>query len=78
MVCNQCGLEYPRLKAPPMETWKLLPGKTPFKDPPPWYDLPCIFKSCPNCNASPYDATYPHQTRDNTLPWMKLDGWVGR
>jgi hypothetical protein len=77
-VCNQCGLEYPTLQAPPIGTWKLLPGKIPHKDPPPWYDLPAIFKSCPHCGASTYDITYTHQTRDQTLPWMELDGWMGR
>jgi hypothetical protein len=35
-VCTQCGLEYPDHRAPPMHEWKVLPGKTPLQDPPPW------------------------------------------
>jgi hypothetical protein len=76
-VCNQCGLQYPRLQAPPPNTWKVLPGKVPHVDPPPWYDLPEIFKTCPHCGASTRDATYSHLTQDMDLPWKALDGWMG-
>jgi hypothetical protein len=77
-VCNQCGLQYPRLKAPPPHTWKVLPGKVPNVDPPPWYDLPELFKACPHCAASSRDVTYSHLTDDMDLPWKKLDGWMGQ
>jgi rubredoxin len=75
-VCNQCGLQYPRLKTPPPHTWKVLPGKIPRVDPPPWYDLPEIFKVCPHCGASARDVTYSHLTEDMDLPWKALDGWM--
>jgi hypothetical protein len=77
-VCNQCGLQYPRLKAPPQHTWKVLPGKVPNVDPPPWYDLPELFNACPHCGASTSDVTYSHLTDDVDLPWKKLDGWIGQ
>ena len=76
-VCNQCGLQYPRLKTPPPHTWKVLPGKVPHVDPPPWYDLPEIFKACPHCGASNRDVTYSHLTEGMDLPWKALDGWMG-
>jgi hypothetical protein len=77
-VCSQCGLQYPRLKAPPPQTWKVLPGKVPNVGPPPWYDLPELFNACPQCAASTRDVTYSHQTDDMDLPWKKLDGWMGQ
>jgi rubredoxin len=75
-VCNQCGLQYPRLQTPPPHTWKVLPGKIPHVDPPPWYDLPEIFKTCPHCGASTRDVTYSHLTEGMDLPWKALDGWM--
>jgi hypothetical protein len=77
-VCNHCGPQYPRLRAPPPNTWKVLPGKVPNVDPPPWYDLPELFKACPHCAASTRDATYSHLTGDIDLPWKALDGWMGQ
>ncbi len=78
MVCNQCGLEYPHRKSPPLGTWRLLPGKVPFRGPPPWYDLPRLFDACPGCGASTDAMTWSHLTGDADLPWKALDGWVGR
>jgi hypothetical protein len=76
-VCNVCGVEYPHLKRPPPGTWRALPGKVAFKDPPPWYDLPRAFDACPGCGASTYDRTWSHLTEDKNLPWKALDGWTG-
>ena len=76
-VCNQCGLQYPRLKTPPPHTWKVLPGKVPRVDPPSWYDLPEIFKVCLHCGASNRDVTYAHLTAGTDLPWKAQDGWMG-
>src|SRR3984957_7253846 len=60
-----------------------LPGghfryEQPHVDPPPWYDLPEIFKTCPHCCASTRDVTYSHLTEGMDLPWKALDGWMGR
>jgi hypothetical protein len=76
-VCNLCGLEYPKLKYPPLGNWRVLPGKVPNQGPPPWYDLPRIFDVCPACGASTYDVTWPYQTEGEDLAWKKLDGWMG-
>jgi hypothetical protein len=75
-VCNRCGLEYPDLKPPPLNEWRLLPGRIPFEGPPPWYDLPRLFDACPNCGASTYDTTWSHLTENKDLPWKALDGWM--
>jgi hypothetical protein len=77
MVCNGCGLEYPRHKAPPMGQWKLLPGKKPQEGPPPWYDLPEFFPLCPHCSASRFDVDWPHLVDQHTHAWRELDGYVG-
>ena len=76
-VCNHCGLEYPDLKAPPMNEWRVLPGKVPQEGPPPWYDLPRVFDVCPGCGASTYDITWSHLTEGRDLPWKSLDCWLG-
>jgi hypothetical protein len=78
MVCEQCGLEYPKHKTPPMSEWKLLPGKNRMKDPPPWFDLPELFEACPGCGASRYEADWPHLMDGYHREWMKLDGYVGK
>lgn len=50
--CPACGLRLPRHVNPPMNTWKLLPGRQAFDgQPPPWYDLPEFFTACPHCGA---------------------------
>ena len=77
LVCNQCGLQYPRLKALPPHTWNGLPGKVPNVDPLPRHDLPELFKTCPHCGASTHDATCSHLTEGMDLPWKALDGWIG-
>jgi hypothetical protein len=74
-VCRQCGLEYPH-RRPPMTEWKLLPGKRPFEDPPPWYDLSAFFQCCPLCGASNLDFDWSHLVRDLDCPWMKRDGYA--
>ncbi len=76
IVCQGCGLEYPRHKAPPLSEWKLLPGRVPQQGPPPWYDLPRLFPACPGCGAPPHEADWPHQTQDFDRPWKGLDGCV--
>jgi hypothetical protein len=76
MVCRQCGLECPKHKSPPLSEYKLLPGKTPFEVPPPWYDLPFLFAVCPGCGASRHEVDWPFQTAYD-LPWKQLDGFVG-
>jgi hypothetical protein len=75
MVCRHCGLEYPRHRYPPLGEWKLLPGKTPGEDPPPWYDLPEFFRACPGCGASTYEIDWP-TTLAGHRPWMDMDGCV--
>jgi hypothetical protein len=77
MVCRRCGLEYPRHRSPPLSEWKLLPGRKPLEGPPPWYDLPELFRTCPGCGASRYDIDWPHLTREGHPPWKDLDGFVG-
>jgi hypothetical protein len=72
-VCRQCGLEYPH-RQPPLKQWKLLPGKVPCQGPPPWYDLPTFFGTCPGCGASAYDIDWSHQVPSR--PWMEWDGCV--
>jgi hypothetical protein len=76
MVCNQCGLEYPRLRRPgsPVASRQL--------DPPPLdsafpYQVARLFDVCPSCGASRYDTSWPTCTSGKDLPWKALDGWVG-
>jgi hypothetical protein len=76
-VCRGCGLLYPHPRVPPRTEWKLLPGKVPRVGPPPWYDLPVIFPSCPGCGASPNDIDWSHLVDRLDRPWMALDGYVG-
>jgi rubredoxin len=78
MVCNRCGLEYPRHKTPPLSAWRLLPGKKWGEGPPPWYDLPELFQACPNCGASRYDMDWPHLVEGHDHAWKELDGYVGK
>jgi rubredoxin len=77
MVCRQCGLEYAQHKNPPLSEYKLLPGKRPFEGPPPWYDLPYLFESCPGCGVSRHEVDWWFQTFYD-LPWKRLDGFVGQ
>jgi len=77
-VCRGCGLQYPHPRVTPMTEWKLLPGKVPLVGPPPWYDLPVFFPSCPGCGASALDIDWSHLVDRHDLPWMALDGYVGR
>jgi hypothetical protein len=77
MVCNQCGLEYPQHRSPPLSEYRLLPGKTPFEGPPPWYDMPRLFPACPGCGASCNDTDWPHRTWECHRSWKDIDGFVG-
>lgn len=76
-VCRNCGLLYPHRRSS-MNELKLLPGKVPFVGPPPWYDSPKFFSSCPGCEASDSDFDWSHLMRDINRPWMALDGFVGQ
>jgi len=78
MVCRGCGLEYPRHRSPPMNQWRVLPGKIPLQGPPPWYDLPEFFQACPNCGTSRFEIDWPHLVPDTERPWMNLDGFMGK
>jgi hypothetical protein len=69
MVCNQCGLEYPRLKRRP--AWMQPDGKASCP-------IPRVFDACPNCGASRYDTSWPSRTPHLDLPWKKLDAWIGK
>ena len=60
-----------------MNEWKLLPGKRPPEGPPPWYDLPEFFPSCPHCGASCREMNWPHLILQHDYPWKRLDGYVG-
>jgi hypothetical protein len=76
MVCDQCGLEYPRLRRPG------LPAAPRLVDPLPpasafGYQVARLFDACPACGASRYDTTWPHCTAGKELPWQSLDGWTG-
>jgi hypothetical protein len=76
-LCRGCGLQYPQPRDPPLNEWKLLPGKEPLVGPPPWYDLPAFFPSCPGCGASMSDFDWSHLVDHVDRPWMALDGYVG-
>src|SRR5262249_7332955 len=76
IVCRQCGLEYPKHRHPPMNEWRVLPGKVPLQGPPPWYDLPEVFQTCPNCGASRFEIDWRHRVRQFDGRWMKMDGFV--
>ena len=76
-VCRGCGLLYPQPRVPPLNEWKLLPGKVPQVGPSPWYDLPVFFPSCPGCGASTLDIDWSHLVDQADRPWMALDGYVG-
>jgi hypothetical protein len=75
-VCRQCGLEHPKHKTPPVSEWKLLPGKQHQVGPPPWYDLPAFFRSCPGCGGLAHEIDWPHQTAQHDRPWKSRDGCV--
>jgi hypothetical protein len=75
-VCRSCGLLYPHRRSPPMTEWKLLPGKAYGVGPPPWYDFPVFFQSCPGCNASSYEMDWSHLVREVSRPWKALDGCI--
>jgi hypothetical protein len=70
MVCNGCGLEYPRLRRPgpgaPVAPVSVAP-----------YQVPRLFDACPSCGASRYDTSWPGRTPGKDLPWKALDGWAG-
>jgi hypothetical protein len=53
-VCPRTGLRVPRVKRHPGDPWKVLPGKVPCQGPPPWYDCPEFFSTCPGCGALKY------------------------
>jgi hypothetical protein len=76
-VCRRCGLLFPRKRSSPWKEWKLLPGKVPLVGPPPWYDVPVFFESCPECGASTNDMDWSHLIDGVHRPWMELDGYVG-
>jgi hypothetical protein len=72
MVCNVCGLEYPRLKRP---RHAAAPSQQPGVSMP--LEMPRLFDECPSCGASRYDTGWPYQSPDIQLPWKQLDGWAG-
>jgi hypothetical protein len=74
-VCETCGLESPYHASPPLDQWKLLPGKYPGVGEPPWYDLPRHFAACPHCGAK--GMMWACRILERTYPWMALDGYVG-
>jgi hypothetical protein len=76
MVCNRCGLEYPRLRRPGS------PGTPRAVDLPPpacasSHPVARLFDACPACGASRYDTSWPSCTSGKELPWKALDGWTG-
>ncbi len=66
MVCNRCGLEYPRRRRPPCGQPSILATTR-----------PPLFAACPACGASRYDTAWPARTLLLDLPLQALDGWVG-
>jgi hypothetical protein len=76
-VCRGCGLLYPHPRSS-LRDLKLLPGKVPLVGPPPWYDFPVLFSSCPGCGASTLDIDWSHLVYQADRPWKALDGYVGR
>ena len=76
-VCRGCGLLYPHPRSSSLRDLKLLPGKVPLVGPPPWYDFPVYFPSCPGCGASPNDIDWSHLVDRLDRPWMAQDGYVG-
>jgi hypothetical protein len=76
MVCNQCGLEYPRLAGPRAIAVRQLPALPPASRAP--YQVARLFDACPGCAASRYDTTWPDRVPyHDELPWKALDGWMG-
>jgi hypothetical protein len=77
MVCNGCGLEYPRLRRPgapnAARPANLLPAASTVP-----YQVARLFDACPGCGASRYDTTWPGRTASVDLPWKALDGWMDR
>ena len=74
--CRGCGLLYPQPHVP-LSNLKLLPGKQPRVGPPPWYDVPVFFSSCPGCGASHLDIDWSHHVDGVDRAWKALDGYVG-
>jgi hypothetical protein len=76
-VCTACGLEVPHHKTPPLSEWKLLSGRQPFDGkPPPWYDLPHFFLTCPHCGGPLFGSgmDWAHLVGKENHPWMQFDG----
>jgi hypothetical protein len=48
-----------------------------MEGPPPWYDLPEFFLSCPHCQASRFEMNWPHLVPEHDYPWKQLDGFMG-
>src|SRR4051812_27926188 len=78
IVCRQCGLEYPHHQSPPLNQWKLLPGRRWGEGPPPWYDLPCFFTVCPGCGAAPLDMDWPTWSARRTARGWSWTAMWGR
>jgi hypothetical protein len=75
MVCNQCGLEYPRLAGPRGIAIRHLPALPPQSTAP--YQVARLFDACPFCGGSRYDTTWPDRVPYMDLAWKALDDWVG-
>jgi hypothetical protein len=72
MVCNGCGLEYPRRKRPQFTATRVSPT-TAIAIP-----VARLFDACPGCGASRDDTSWPDRTPHLDLSWKKLDGWMGQ
>jgi hypothetical protein len=68
MVCNQCGLEYPRLAGPRgIAVRHLLPPQSTAP-----YQVARLFDACPSCRASRYYTTWPDRVPHHDLAWKTL------
>jgi hypothetical protein len=76
MVCNQCGLEYPRLRRAGSPGASRVAHPLPPASASP-YEVARLFDTCPACGAARYDTTWPSCTSGKDLPWKALDGWTG-
>jgi hypothetical protein len=71
-ICQQCGMEYPIRRHPPLSLWYAHPWKGP-----PEGVKPEFFENCPSCGASRCEMDWPHLIEDKQYPWMELDGYMG-
>jgi hypothetical protein len=67
-TCSGCGLERPQMAHPIQGP--VLPGRTAFQGPPPWFSYTDFYKGCPHCGCSEYVPSC--RSREECFAWREL------